>query len=63
MMMAAGTIMTVPQLLNTQQLTPQPQKLPPLPAEKVKEFVAAGHNNLEKVKALLAEFPTLIYAT
>jgi len=39
------------------------QKLPPLPAEKVKEFVAAGHNNLKKVKALLAEFPTLIYAT
>lgn len=34
----------------------------PLPAEKVKEFVSAGHNNLEKVKTLLAEMPTLIYA-
>jgi hypothetical protein len=35
----------------------------PLPAEKVKEFVSAGHNNLEKVKQLLTEFPTLIYAS
>jgi hypothetical protein len=35
----------------------------PLPAEKVKEFVIAGHNNLDKVKELLIEFPTLLYAT
>ena len=35
----------------------------PLPAEKVKEFVGAGHNNLDKVKALVAEMPTLIYAS
>ncbi|RYZ29007.1 MAG: ankyrin repeat domain-containing protein [Chitinophagaceae bacterium] len=35
----------------------------PLPAEKVKEFVAAGHNNLGKVKTMLAEMPTLLYAT
>ncbi len=34
----------------------------PLPAEKVKEFVGAGHNNLEKVKAMVAEMPTLVYA-
>jgi hypothetical protein len=34
-----------------------------LPAEKVKEFVGVGHNNLDKVKTLLAEFPTLIYAS
>lgn len=38
-------------------------KAEPLPAEKVKEFVGAGHNNLDKVKSLLQEFPTLIYAT
>jgi hypothetical protein len=25
--------------------------------------VAAGHNNLDKVKSLLLEFPTLLYAT
>ncbi|MBC7950008.1 MAG: ankyrin repeat domain-containing protein [Chitinophagaceae bacterium] len=34
-----------------------------MPDEKVKEFVSAGHNNLEKVKTLLVEFPTLIYAS
>lgn len=34
----------------------------PLPAEKVREFVLAGHNNIDKVKLLLTEFPTLIYA-
>ena len=40
-----------------------PAKADPLPAEKVKEFVSAGHNNLEKVKSLLLELPTLLYAT
>ena len=35
----------------------------PLPAEKVKEFVIAGHSNLDKTKQLLSEFPSLLYAT
>src|SRR5215218_4184600 len=35
----------------------------PLPAEKVKDFVIAGHGNFEKVKVMLAEMPTLLYAT
>ena len=35
----------------------------PLPAEKVKEFVIAGHGNLDKTKQLLSEFPSLLYAT
>lgn len=39
------------------------EAIDPLPAEKVKAFVSAGHNNLEKVKELMAEMPTLIYAT
>ncbi|HVF97258.1 MAG TPA: hypothetical protein VM871_08065 [Flavisolibacter sp.] len=34
----------------------------PLPPEKVKEFVIAGHGDLDKVKSLLAEIPTLLYA-
>ena len=34
----------------------------PLPAEKVREFVLAGHNNIDKVKSMLVELPTLIYA-
>jgi len=35
----------------------------PLPADKVKDFVIAGHGNLEKVKQMLLELPTLLYAT
>src|SRR5258706_14945989 len=35
----------------------------PLPAEKVKAFVIAGHGNFEEVKRLLNELPTLLYAT
>ena len=59
-----GTIITAPYLLSGQSTPPKiPPKSDPLPAEKVKEFVGAGHNNLEKVKALLQEFPTLLYAT
>ena len=35
----------------------------PLPPEKVKEFVIAGHGDMDKVKSMLAELPTLLYAT
>ena len=35
----------------------------PLPPEKVKEFVIAGHGNFDQVKKMLAETPTLLYAT
>lgn len=61
---AAGSIMAAPFLLTSQTAPAANQpKGDPLPAEKVKDFVAAGHNNLDKVKQLLAEFPTLIYST
>ncbi len=59
-----GGLVSIPIILSGQttqsgnQLTAEP-----LPAEKVKEFVGAGHNNLDKVKTLLIEFPTLIYST
>jgi hypothetical protein len=60
-----GAVIAIPSLLSGQ--TPAANmskpKLDPLPAEKVKDFVSAGHNNLDKVKQLLVEFPTLIYAT
>lgn len=60
----AGGLVTVPYILNGQTELPKiPPKGDPLPAEKVKDFVGAGHNNLEKVKSLLVEFPTLLYAT
>ena len=35
----------------------------PLPADKVKEFVIAGHGNLDKVKSILAESSTFLYST
>jgi hypothetical protein len=60
----AGAALVLPAMLFGQ--TPGMQKTSkgdPLPTEKVKEFVGAGHNNLDKVKSLLLEFPTLIYAT
>ena len=53
-----GSSLAVPSLLHAQDRP----KVDPLPAEKVKEFVSAGHNNLDKVKLLLGEFPTLIYS-
>lgn len=34
----------------------------PLKSEIVKEFVGAGHNNLDKVKNMLADYPNLIYS-
>jgi hypothetical protein len=60
----AGGIISLPYFVNGQTTQPPKEQKPePLPAEKVKEFVGAGHNNLDKVKLLLTEFPTLIYAT
>lgn len=45
---------------NTLQQDPKPD---PLAAEKVKEFVIAGHGNLDKTKQMLTEMPALLYAT
>jgi len=60
----AGAVATLPYLAFAQTTQASVStKAEPLPAEKVKEFVGAGHNNLEKVKLLLTEYPTLIYAT
>jgi hypothetical protein len=56
-----GGVIALPQILSGQQVNNS--KLDPLPAEKVKEFVGAGHNNLARVKEMLTELPTLIYAT
>ena len=59
-----GSILAAPYLLSGQTTaTLKPPKGDPLPAEKVKEFVGAGHNNLDKVKLLLLELPGLLYAT
>lgn len=59
-LIGSGSLIALPHLLTAQNNKP---KADPLPAEKVKEFVGAGHNNLDKVKTLLVEFPTILYAT
>ncbi len=56
----AGGFMIIPSSIYAQT---EPKRPDPLPSEKVKEFVIVGHNNLEKVKTLLEEFPSLLYAT
>jgi hypothetical protein len=62
--LSTGSIIAVPGLLTSQNVPPEKNtKGDPLPPEKVKDFVGAGHNNLDKVKQLLSEFPTLLYAT
>jgi len=60
----AGGFVAVPYLLIGQQTqVTNKTAVDPLPAEKVKEFVIAGHGDLPKVKSMLTEFPTLLYAT
>lgn len=61
--LGTGGMITMPFLLSGQIVPAKSPKADPLPTEKVKDFVSAGHNNLEKVKSLLIEFPTLLYAT
>jgi hypothetical protein len=58
-----GGALTLPAILNGQVVAGKdPKKADPLPEDKVKEFVAAGHGNFDKVKTMLQEFPTLLYA-
>lgn len=52
-----GGVMVVPGILGAMNDKPAP-----LAGELVKEFVGAGHNNLEKVKLMLKENPNLLYA-
>jgi hypothetical protein len=61
--MGAGSLFAAPLLLNAQTKPANNQpRGNPLSPEKVKEFVVAGHSELEKVKAMLSETPNLIYA-
>ena len=54
----AGSIMSFPVLANSHKA-----EVEPLPQEKVKQFVIAGHGKFDEVKTMLVEFPTLLYAT
>ena len=49
--------------INNGHAQPTIQQQPdPYPLDLVKDFVIAGHGNLPKVKALLADHPNLIYS-
>lgn len=61
-LLGAGSIAAFPVLLTGQSNAASASVADPLSAEKVKEFVVAGHSNLELVKSLLMESPTLLYA-
>ena len=58
--LSTGSIAIMPSLVYGRNIKPEGN---PLPAEKVKEFVIAGHAKFDSVKQLLTEFPTLLYAT
>lgn len=53
-----GTTSLVLPVLGFTQAT-----IDPLPIAMVKDFVIAGHGNLEKVKQMLEEKPELLYST
>jgi hypothetical protein len=57
-----GGLVAAPSILSGQNSAVK-TAADPLPAELVKEFVVAGHSNLPRVKEMLAEHPTLLYAT
>ena len=52
-------IVLLPGLLSAQN---KPAPAPQLKPEIVKEFVGAGHNNLDRVKEMLLDHPSLIYS-
>lgn len=59
----AGGLVTVPTILNAEISSPKNLlKDDPLPFEMVKDFVVAGHKDLDKIKAMLKEKPNLLYA-
>lgn len=65
--LTVGAALIAPTLLAQSDTTPPKPASPPKPPriadDLVRDFVAAGHNDLVKVKAMLAEQPNLLYAT
>jgi len=57
--LGAGGLL-LPVLAGSQTQTQAPE---PLPAQLVKDFVIAGHGNFDKVKQMLGETPSLLFAT
>src|SRR6187431_2405625 len=44
------------------QVPSQQEAPPPFPAQLVREFVGAGHKDLAKVQAMVAEHPNLVHS-
>jgi hypothetical protein len=60
----ATAVVLLPQIISGQATPPvKPQRSPPLDKELVKEFVMAGHNDLDKVKSMLRQNPDLVNAS
>lgn len=55
--------MLVPKTTMGETVNQQPSNPPALPPELVKEFVSAGHGNLDRVKEMLASEPGLLNAS
>lgn len=63
--LAAAAAFTAPRLL-AQSPSPAPRipdRGPQIEPERIKEFVGAGHGNLERVKEMLAAQPSIVNAT
>ena len=61
---SSGSLLAIPMVFQAQAAYGKKQPLADqLPADKVKDFVIAGHSDLAKVKSMLVELPTLLYAT
>jgi hypothetical protein len=43
--------------------TPTQQEPPPIPANIVKDFVAAGHRDLGKVQSMMGDYPNIVHCT
>ncbi|MDX2181381.1 MAG: hypothetical protein SFV18_17435 [Bryobacteraceae bacterium] len=54
-----ASLLAVPVAAQTVPPSKKIDKGPPVPLEVVKEFVGAGHGNLDRVKEMLAERPAL----
>jgi hypothetical protein len=59
----SGLLTTIPDAVQAQAAQQQQQRPPALEKELVQAFVRAGHGDLDKTKAMLAEQPGLINAT
>jgi hypothetical protein len=54
------TLLAAFNFINVQNTNSTRQKAEPLHADLVKEFVVAGHNDLEKVKAMVKKTPNIL---